>query len=111
MFILICYDIACDRRRNKVANKLEGHGERVQESVFECWLEAPRLAALKTALAAMTDPETDRIRYYPLCRKDRADIAIDGCGTLTADRDCLVVDATPSCIAPCNARHTTTPMS
>lgn len=34
MFYLICYDIVLDKRRNKVAQMLEGYGLRVQKSVF-----------------------------------------------------------------------------
>jgi CRISPR-associated protein Cas2 len=42
MLVLVVYDIADDRRRLKLANFLEGHGRRVQESVFECFIVPAR---------------------------------------------------------------------
>ena len=38
MLVLISYDIEDDRLRVKLAKLLEGHGQRVQYSVFECHL-------------------------------------------------------------------------
>ena len=46
MFIIVCYDIASDKRRNKVAKKLKDFGERVQRSVFECILEDEKIKQL-----------------------------------------------------------------
>ena len=40
MFILVTYDIKDDKKRNKVCNILKDYGNRVQYSVFECYLEA-----------------------------------------------------------------------
>jgi len=45
---VIAYDLSDDRERLRVAKVLEGFGERVQGSVFECLLDKPakgRLAA------------------------------------------------------------------
>lgn len=36
---VIAYDIPDDSRRDKVATLLVSYGERVQLSVFECWLD------------------------------------------------------------------------
>jgi CRISPR-associated protein Cas2 len=90
MFVVICYDVFDNRRRSRIAKKLEGYGERVQDSVFECWLEPARLNRLKAALEKLMDCDVDRIRYYRLCDKDANDIAIDGRGKLTQDMDCIV---------------------
>ncbi|HHP7244558.1 MAG TPA: CRISPR-associated endonuclease Cas2, partial [Elainellaceae cyanobacterium] len=38
MLVLVVYDIANNRRRQKLSKLLEGYGRRVQESVFECFL-------------------------------------------------------------------------
>ena len=38
MYVVVSYDITCDRRRSKVARTLEDHGKRVQYSVFDCIL-------------------------------------------------------------------------
>jgi len=37
MLVLVVYDIPNNKRRLKLSNFLEGHGRRVQDSVFECF--------------------------------------------------------------------------
>ena len=36
IYVVIAYDIPEDKRRTKVAKALEGYGERMQYSLFEC---------------------------------------------------------------------------
>lgn len=86
MLVVIAYDIEDDRRRNRVAKTLEGYGDRVQESVFECWLEARQLGEVKAALAGLIDADRDRVRYYRLCRKDTGRVLWDGLGAPPRDR-------------------------
>ncbi|MBR8835369.1 MAG: CRISPR-associated endonuclease Cas2 [Stigonema ocellatum SAG 48.90 = DSM 106950] len=39
MFLyVVAYDVPCDKRRKKISDLLEGYGQRVQYSVFECLL-------------------------------------------------------------------------
>lgn len=85
MLHVICYDIADDRRRVRVARELEGWGRRVQDSVFECHFDPLDLALLKATLAPLIDPVEDRVRYYALCGKDRGDIRTLGIGRVTDD--------------------------
>jgi len=66
MFVVVCYDISSDRRRNKVGKILEGFGTRVQKSVFECDLQLKHLQKLKQRLAKVLKDE-DSVRYYYLC--------------------------------------------
>lgn len=66
MFIVVCYDIADERRRNRVGKILEGFGQRVQRSVFECDLSPSHLEKLKKRLARVIASE-DSLRYYYLC--------------------------------------------
>lgn len=91
MFIVVCYDIRCPKRLRKVARLLEGYGDRVQDSVFECHLDTRRLTRLKQRMARRIDPEHDRVRYYPLCHRDRAGIQIDGFGQRPKDPDLTIV--------------------
>ena len=37
-FVVIAYDIVDDKHRTKISKLLEGYGERVNYSVFECML-------------------------------------------------------------------------
>lgn len=91
MFILVCYDIRDPKRLRKVAKLLEGFGERVQDSVFECHLDARRLGQLKHRMARRIDPQADRVRYYQLCLRDQRHIACDGFGQTPRDPDLTVI--------------------
>jgi len=84
-FYMICFDIADSRRLRRVSNQLENFGQRVQLSVFECWLDENDLFKLKRRLARELDPTEDQVRYYPLCTKDISDIRIDGSGEVCTD--------------------------
>lgn len=71
MLVLITYDVNTEtpagrKRLTKVAKACVGYGQRVQNSVFECKLDAAQLAAAKHALTAIIDPETDSLRFYNL---------------------------------------------
>ena len=64
---VVAYDIPSDRRRNRIARMLEGHGERVQYSVFECPLSGKQFAELWKELRKLVCPEEDSLRAYRLC--------------------------------------------
>jgi hypothetical protein len=46
---VIAYDSPSNKRRRKLAKLLEGYGERLQWSVFECRLQPHQLRRLMTA--------------------------------------------------------------
>jgi len=64
---LVCYDVANDKRRAKLAKLLEQRCQRVQGSVFECPLEEREIAQLieKKWLPLLRLHE-DSLRVYPL---------------------------------------------
>lgn len=71
MLVLVTYDVntetAAGRKRlRKVAKACVDHGQRVQNSVFECLLDAAQYAVFKTQLAALIDPDADSLRFYQL---------------------------------------------
>jgi len=66
MFVVVCYDIPSNRRRNKVGKILEGFGTRVQKSVFECDPQLKHLQKLRQKLTKVLRDE-DSVRYYYLC--------------------------------------------
>lgn len=66
MFVVVCYDVPDDRRRNKIGKILEGFGTRVQKSVFECDMKPESIKILKQKLARILKAE-DSMRYYYLC--------------------------------------------
>ncbi len=71
MLVLVTYDVntetAAGRRRlRKVAKACVNHGQRVQNSVFECLLDASQYAVFKAELTALIDPSLDSLRFYRL---------------------------------------------
>jgi CRISPR-associated protein Cas2 len=77
----VSYDIAHDGRRVKVANVLKSYGERVQYSVFECWLKPKELEDLLKRLARAFDAHQDSIRIYRV----RGSVKVMGLGEASAD--------------------------
>lgn len=81
MLYVIVYDIPIDKRRAKLAKLLEGHGQRVQRSVFECDLEDRQLGRLQRRLGRLLRPaEGDSLRIYRLCGQCREAVMIVGAG-------------------------------
>lgn len=66
-FVVIAYDVASTRRRNKVVKAVIKYGGRINLSVFECMLTDSQLAALEKELEKLIAPETDQIAIYLLC--------------------------------------------
>ena len=71
MTYLISYDIpsskAGDKRRSRLAKRLEAYGLRVQYSLFEAELPPERLPALLAELTELIDEAEDSLRVYPMC--------------------------------------------
>jgi len=71
MLVLVTYDVNTStktgqRRLRKVAKTCVNHGQRVQNSVFECLLDAAQYTEFKAALSALIDPLADSLRFYQL---------------------------------------------
>ena len=58
---LVAYDISEDRRRTRVARRLQSFGDRVQYSVFVVDLRPARLVRLRTMLEGLIDGATDSV--------------------------------------------------
>ncbi|MBD2667225.1 CRISPR-associated protein Cas2 [Richelia sinica FACHB-800] len=81
MFLyVISYDIPCDKRRKKVADLLEGYGQRVQYSVFECQLSTEKYQNLRRQLRKKLKLEEDNVRFYPLSRHTLSQVETWGVG-------------------------------
>ena len=68
MLVLITYDVSTEdaagkRRLRQVAKKCVAHGQRVQNSVFECSLDASQLRLLQAELTALIDQDKDSLRF------------------------------------------------
>lgn len=69
--LLITYDVNTEtasgrKRLRKVAKKCQDYGQRVQNSVFECLVDAAQAKTLKHRLVELIDPEKDSLRFYYL---------------------------------------------
>lgn len=71
MLVLITYDVntedAAGRKRlRQIAKQCVNYGQRVQNSVFECLLDASQCRSLQAKLCKIMDPEKDSLRFYYL---------------------------------------------
>ncbi len=71
MLMLITYDVdtttsAGRKRLRKVAKVCVDYGQRVQNSVFECSLDAASACMIKAKLSSIIDPDRDSLRFYNL---------------------------------------------
>ena len=71
---VVAYDSPCDKRQRKLATLLEGYGVRVQHSVFECQLRPSTLTQLRLRLERLIKSDQDRVRLWPLSRRNCARI-------------------------------------
>ena len=74
MLILVTYDVNTEdekgkARLRKVAKLCVKHGQRVQNSVFECLVDASQELILKDKLLNLIDKEQDSLRFYYLGNK------------------------------------------
>lgn len=56
---LVCYDIRCPKRWRKAYKLLEGYGERIQYSIFRCWLSQREREKLRWKLEKVLTAEDD----------------------------------------------------
>lgn len=71
MMVLITYDVntetAAGRKRlRQIAKQCVNYGQRVQNSVFECVLDASQCKELQHKLVGLMDETTDSLRFYYL---------------------------------------------
>jgi len=71
MLVLITYDVNTEtesgkKRLRKVAKVCTNYGQRVQNSVFECIMDAAKARELKAKLEKLIDKEKDSLRFYNL---------------------------------------------
>lgn len=74
MMVLITYDVntedaAGKKRLRKIAKACVNYGQRVQNSVFECILDAAQCRQLQQSLLLMMDTDKDSLRFYYLGNK------------------------------------------
>lgn len=71
MLVVITYDVntetAAGRKRlRQIAKQCINYGQRVQNSVFECLVDAAQCRTLQAKLLSIMDESTDSLRFYYL---------------------------------------------
>ena len=71
MLVLITYDVSTQtpegrKRLRQVAKQCENYAQRVQNSVFECVLDATQCAKVKSILVKIINNEEDSLQFYYL---------------------------------------------
>lgn len=64
MLVVVVYDIPDDKRRSKLSNFLEGYGQRIQLSVFECFLNLSEMQQLYDDVLKRVKASEDNVRFY-----------------------------------------------
>ncbi len=71
LLVLITYDVSTEtpagkKRLRKVAKICLNYGQRVQNSVFECVMDAAKSREVQHQLEQVIDPAADSLRFYYL---------------------------------------------
>lgn len=96
MLVLITYDVntgdAAGRKRlRQIAGKCVDYGQRVQNSVFECSLDAAQCRRLQAQLLAIMDAEKDSLRFYYLGNQYAKKVEHYGCKSTYLPDDTLIL--------------------
>jgi CRISPR-associated protein Cas2 len=91
MQYVICYDIADDARRSRVANCLLDFGSRVQESVFIANLDDELSGRMWERLTRLVQAETDRLHVFEMCAACCGKTRALGQAELIADREFYII--------------------
>jgi CRISPR-associated protein Cas2 len=69
---LVCYDIRCPKRWRKAYKLIEGYGDRLQYSIFRCWLTQRTREKMRWQLEKILTQEDDLIliRLSHQCVRD-----------------------------------------
>ena len=84
MLVVITYDVNTEdragrRRLRLIARQCVNYGQRVQNSGFECLLDAAQCKQLQAKLLSLMDAEKDSLRFYYLGKKYESKIEHFGC--------------------------------
>ncbi len=87
MYLVVCYDVTCDRRRARLLKKMKGFLPHVQKSVFEGPLDPERFEPLRQMIRSVIDLGVDTVRIYHLCGRCVPATEIFGTGQYVCDEE------------------------
>ena len=96
VLILITYDVNTEttsgkKRLRDVAKCCVKHGQRVQNSVFECMVDNAQMISLKAILTEIIDEDVDSLRFYYLGNKYQTKVEHVGVDRGVAQDDVLIL--------------------
>lgn len=96
MLVLITYDVNTEdtagrKRLRRIAKSCIDYGQRVQNSVFECLLDAAQCRMLQAKLISIMDPDKDSLRFYYLGNKYEKKVEHFGCKHTYQPEDTLIL--------------------
>lgn len=96
LLVLITYDVntedsAGKKRLRKIAKECVNYGQRVQNSVFECLLDAAQCRLLQARLLEIMDKEKDSLRFYNLGNNYKTKIEHFGAKSAYDPQDVLMI--------------------
>jgi len=87
MTTVVVYDIANNRRRQRLQKFLKELGIRSQKSVFECRLDAREIREIRHYCRDNLDLKEDAVRIYRVCSTCMAKALIQGQGLIFSRLD------------------------
>ncbi len=91
MQYVVCYDIADDRRRDRMARALLDYGPRAQESVFVANLDNELAGGMVERVTKLADVRFDRVHIFELCAACSAKTRVVGTAEVVEDRDFYII--------------------
>lgn len=96
MLVLITYDVNTEtasgrKRLRKIAKVCQDYGQRVQNSVFECMLDAAQCKLVQAKLCSLIDQKTDSLRFYYLGKQYEKKIEHFGAKNTYMPEDPMIV--------------------
>ncbi len=91
MLHVVCYDISEDNARTQMSDRLLDFGVRIQDSVFECLLDAELYERMLERIEKVPLAEQDRVRIYRICGRCVEAVKIYGPGEVTRDPEFYLI--------------------
>ena len=90
---IVTYDIADSRRWRRVFKTMNGFGEWLQLSVFQCRLSRRRRAELETRLRELVKTGEDHVLLIDVGPANRTELAVESIGKTFAaiEREAIVI--------------------
>ena len=96
MLVLISYDVNTEdaegrKRLRQIAKQCVNYGQRVQNSVFECLVDAAQCKKLQHKLCSLMNKEKDSLRFYYLGNRYQSKIDHFGCKSAYMPEDPILL--------------------